>query len=118
NIPPGIATLGVRPEHVGIRRDGPGDTRLPVRLIEPLGKDTLLYLNDGTERAFVAVTEGLAMAELKPGTTLYVTLEPDKICLFGNDGRRIADDSHGATISAARRARRVWSRAVESYGRN
>jgi ABC-type sugar transport system ATPase subunit len=105
NVPPGIATLGVRPEHVGIRRDGIGDARLPVRLIEPLGKDALLYLNDGTERAFVAVTEGLAMAELKPGTTLDVALEPDKICLFGNDGRRIADDSPGATVSAARRAR-------------
>ena len=105
NVPPGVATLGVRPEHVGIRRDGPGDAKLPVRLIEPLGKDTLLYLNDGTERAFVAVTEGLAMAELKPGTTLDVALEPDKICLFGPDGRRIADDSQGATMSAARRTR-------------
>ena len=32
---------------------------IPVRLVEPLGKDTLLYFDDGTERAFIAVSEGL-----------------------------------------------------------
>ena len=56
---PGPATLGIRPEHVGVRAGGAGDITLPVRLIEPLGKDTLLYFDDGTPRAFVAVSEGL-----------------------------------------------------------
>ena len=31
-----------------IRPDGGGDHPLPVRLVEPLGKDTLLYFDDGT----------------------------------------------------------------------
>ena len=55
-------TLGIRPEHVGVRSGGGGDVALPVRLVEPLGKDTLLYFDDGSERAFVAVSEGFAMA--------------------------------------------------------
>jgi ABC-type sugar transport system ATPase subunit len=85
----GPATLGIRPEHVAIRSDGSGDLALPVRLVEPLGKDTLLYFDDGTERAFVAVSEGLAMAGLKPGARLGLSLPPDRIFLFAPDGRRM-----------------------------
>src|SRR5882672_2772582 len=65
--PAGAATLGIRPEHVGVALGGAGDFALPVRLVEPLGKDTLLYFDDGTERAFVAVSEGLDMAGVKTG---------------------------------------------------
>jgi sn-glycerol 3-phosphate transport system ATP-binding protein len=88
-VAPGPATLGVRPEHVSARLDDAGEIALPVRLIEPLGKDTLLYFNDGTERAFVAVSEGLTMAGLKPGTRLGLSLAPECIYLFAADGRRI-----------------------------
>jgi multiple sugar transport system ATP-binding protein len=86
---PGPATFGVRPEHVAVRPGGDGEITLPVRLVEPLGKDTLLYFDDGTERAFVAVNEGLAMAGLKAGTQLRLALSPDQIFLFTPDGRRI-----------------------------
>ena len=86
---PGPATFGVRPEHVAIRLDGSGEITLPVRLVEPLGKDTLLYFDDGTERAFVAVSEGLAMAGLKAGARLGLSLAPDRIFLFTPDGGRI-----------------------------
>jgi ABC-type sugar transport system ATPase subunit len=89
-IPAGPATFGIRPEHVGVRVDGAGDIALPVRLIEPLGKDTLLYFDDGSERAFVAVTEGLAMAGLKPGTRVGLSFTPDRIAVFAPDGRRLA----------------------------
>ena len=85
----GPATFGIRPEHVAIRPDGGGDLALPVRLVEPLGKDTLLYFDDGTERAFVAVSEGLAMAGLKPGARLGLSLPPDRIFFFAPDGRRM-----------------------------
>ncbi len=87
--PAGRATLGIRPEHVGARCGGTGDFELPVRLVEPLGKDTLLYFDDGTERAFVAVSEGLDMAEIKAGSRIALTLEPRRLFLFGTEGRRI-----------------------------
>ncbi len=88
-IRPGPATLGIRPEHVGVGFDGKGDAELAVRLVEPLGKDTLLYFDDGTERAFIAVTEGLAMAEVKRGARVTLRFEPQWLYLFGADGRRI-----------------------------
>jgi lactose/L-arabinose transport system ATP-binding protein len=87
---PGRVTLGIRPEHVGIDPAGGGDAAIAVKLVEPLGKDTLLYFNDGTERAFVAVSEGLRLALLKPGSRVGLTLAREHIFLFGPDGRRIA----------------------------
>jgi ABC-type sugar transport system ATPase subunit len=86
---PGAVTLGIRPEHVRTRPGGDGDVTLPVRLVEPLGKDTLLYFNDGTDRAFIAVSEGLAMARLRPGEEVGLALAPEHIFLFGSGGRRI-----------------------------
>jgi ABC-type sugar transport system ATPase subunit len=91
-LPPGPATFGIRPEHVEVRLNGAADAQLPLRLVEPLGKDTLLYFDDGTERAFIAVTEGLSLAGLTPGTQLGLHLTPERIFLFAPDGRRIAGE--------------------------
>jgi len=91
SVQTGRATLGIRPEHVGVRRDGGGgNAALPVRLVEPLGKDTLLYFDDGTPRAFIAVSEGLDMAEMKPGEPVALSFDPARLFLFGEDGRRLA----------------------------
>jgi len=105
NVHPGPVTLGIRPEHVGVRRDGVGDAQFAVRLIEPLGKDTLLYFNDGTERAFVAVSEGLAMAQLKPGERLGLALAPDHVFLFDRAGRRIVGTDNANGLAPIRQAR-------------
>jgi ABC-type sugar transport system ATPase subunit len=86
----GSATLGIRPEHVGVTLGGHGDIELPVRLVEPLGRDTLLYFDAGTERAFVAVSEGLDMADVKVGARMALSLDPRRLYLFGADGRRLA----------------------------
>jgi len=98
-VAPGKFTLGVRPEHVRIHTaedgaggngtGGKGTNRLPIRLVEPLGKDTLLYFNDGTERAFVAVSEGLELAMLKAGTPVSLSFDPNRLFVFGTDGRRV-----------------------------
>jgi len=99
-VPAGAMTLGIRPEHVDAVPAGNGatsDVELPVRLVEPLGKDTLLYFDVGMERPFVTVSEGIAMAELDSGARLGLTFARDKIFLFGSDGRRIGEG--GATRS-------------------
>ena len=87
---PGTATLGIRPEHVAASMGGNGDVELPVRLVEPLGADTLLYFDVGTERAFVAVSEGLDMADAGVGARVALSLDPRRLYLFGADGRRLA----------------------------
>jgi ABC-type sugar transport system ATPase subunit len=96
-VGPGAATLGVRPEHVGVAAGRDDKVELPVRLVEPLGRDTLLYFDAGVERAFVAVSEGLDMAEVKIGARIALSFDPRRLYLFGADGRRIRGGSgHGA----------------------
>jgi ABC-type sugar transport system ATPase subunit len=83
---PGKATFGIRPENVGVAVGTQGDIELPVRLVEPLGKDTLLYFDVGTDRAFVAVNEGLAMADISVGESISLTLDQRRIHLFNAEG--------------------------------
>ncbi len=85
----GAVTMGIRPEHIGIKLTGPGDVELPVRLVEPLGKDTLLYFDGGTERPLVAVSEGLDMAAVNVGARVALSFDPARMYLFGADGKRI-----------------------------
>ena len=67
-----------------------------MRLVEPLGKDTLLYFDDGTPRAFIAVSEGLEMAEAKPGARIALSFDPERLYLFAEDGRRVGHEGrHG-----------------------
>jgi ABC-type sugar transport system ATPase subunit len=104
DVATGPVTLGIRPEHLQVRTDGAGptDIEMPVRLVEPLGKDTLLYFDLDPERPFIAITEGLAMAELDAGDRIGVTLTRELIFLFGADGRQIA---RGAAVAPQLRAR-------------
>ena len=72
------------------------DIELPVRLVEPLGKDTLLYFDIGTERPFVAVSEGLAMAEMDAGDRVGLTFTREWLFVFGADGRSISRGTAGS----------------------
>jgi lactose/L-arabinose transport system ATP-binding protein len=109
DVPAGRVTLGIRPEHVRVERDGAtgADINLPVRLVEPLGKDTLLYFDIGSERPFVVITEGLSMAEMDAGDRVGLTLIRDSLLLFGPDGRRIA---RGGAFTAPVRAQLAAAR--------
>jgi ABC-type sugar transport system ATPase subunit len=104
--PAGRATLGIRPEHLRVRPGGTGagaaDLDLPVRLVEPLGKDTLLYFDIGAERPLIAVSEGLAMAETEAGDRIALTLARECLFLFGPDGRRVsrADETRAGAARA------------------
>jgi ABC-type sugar transport system ATPase subunit len=91
HVRPGAVTLGIRPEHVRIVNDGQADATLPVRLVEPLGKDTLLYFETGGERPFVAVTEGLEMSAVPVGAQLGLTFPAADLHLFDGSGRRIGN---------------------------
>jgi hypothetical protein len=75
---------------VGVTLGDNGDIALPVRLVEPLGRDTLHYFDAGTERAFIAVSKGLDMADVKVGTRMALSLDPRRLYLFGADGSRLA----------------------------
>ncbi|MBM3558615.1 MAG: ABC transporter ATP-binding protein [Alphaproteobacteria bacterium] len=85
----GPVTLGIRPEHVRVGAEGP--IRDTVKLVEPLGKDTLLYFDVESARPFVAIVEGLQLANFRVGQPVGLTFTEDNIFLFAADGRRIAD---------------------------
>ncbi len=83
------------------------DVSLPVRLVEPLGKDTLLYFDAGTERAFVAVSEGLRMADVRigeqrgaqPGRALHLSVRRRRAAALAARRRR------GRILNLSERAR-------------
>ncbi|MBX6329745.1 MAG: ABC transporter ATP-binding protein [Pseudolabrys sp.] len=89
-VSPGKGTLGIRPEHVRIDPGAEDCVHLTVRLIEPLGKDTLLYFDVPGDRAFVAVREGLHMTDVRIGQPMAINLDAHCIHLFDGEGRRIA----------------------------
>lgn len=84
---PGRVTLGVRPEHLNVGAGG--DRRLRVGLVEPLGKDTLLYFATGGEKPLVAICEGLAMARVRSGEEIGVSVDPERFYLFDEAGARV-----------------------------
>ncbi|MBO6784916.1 MAG: ABC transporter ATP-binding protein, partial [Alphaproteobacteria bacterium] len=85
---PGKGTLGIRPENVQVGGQGSGATiDREVELVEPLGKDTLLYFETDEDRPFVAVIEGTQPMKRHEKVTLR--LPDDAIFLFGADGERI-----------------------------
>ncbi|MFQ5894413.1 MAG: ABC transporter ATP-binding protein [Nitrospinota bacterium] len=85
-VAPGAATLGFRPEHLSVGEDA-GAFQGEVRLVEPLGKDTLLYFDHGGERPLIAVVEGTK--PFREGDRLGISFDPDRLYLFDGDGKRI-----------------------------
>jgi ABC-type sugar transport system ATPase subunit len=88
-IAEGSYTLGVRPEHLGVSPAGAGGAVLEceVELVEPLGKDTLLYFEHGAQKPTIAVVDGTG--DHRAGSRMALTISPEALYLFGSDGRRV-----------------------------
>ena len=84
----GRGTLGIRPEHVQIGGKGPV-AKQRISLVEPLGKDTLLYFGTTGERPLIAMVEGLLLNRYKVGDNVGLTFPADKIYLFDDAGKRL-----------------------------
>jgi ABC-type sugar transport system ATPase subunit len=86
NISPGKGTFGIRPENVQVSKANGGDTR-NIGLVEPLGKDTLLYFETTAERPFVAIVEGTE--NHKSGEPVELSFPGNNMFLFDANGDRI-----------------------------
>jgi ABC-type sugar transport system ATPase subunit len=86
HVAPGPATLGMRPEHLSLQ---PYDSALKaeVRLVEPLGKETLLYCDYGGDQPLIAIIEGSRM--LHAGEQVELACPPRHFYLFATDGKRL-----------------------------
>jgi multiple sugar transport system ATP-binding protein len=82
----GPATLGVRPEAVRVE-GARGGIKARVGLVEPLGKETLLYLDYGAERLLIAVAGAACKAE--EGESLEFDFGGGRLYLFDAAGRRL-----------------------------
>jgi len=80
-------TVGVRPEHMTVDTAG-GEWKGTVVHAEHLGADTNLYVE--TEKAGLLTVRIFGVYDAEPGSTLYVTPNPDKVYRFGADGRTLA----------------------------
>lgn len=80
------ATLGIRPE--AVRIEGVvGGYRARVALVEPLGKETLVYLSYGAERLLVAVTS--PGVQVEKGASVEFDFRGGRFYLFDPEGKRL-----------------------------
>jgi len=95
----GEVTLGIRPEHISVNegdnKEG-ADISATVALVEPLGKDTLLYLDYGNESNLIAVIDG--HRKIQTDSRVGVRFQHNRLYFFGPDGSRYQTD--GATTAA------------------
>jgi multiple sugar transport system ATP-binding protein len=85
----GPAVLGVRPEHVRFA-DGRESWPATVSLIEPLGDETLLFLDYGGPSSLVAKVD--AEEKVAVGDRRSFTFRRDRVVLFdGTTGERIME---------------------------
>ena len=81
----GNAVLGIRPEHFAVATDAVDGIAINVRLVEPLGSDTLIHFDLAGASAIARVDP-----ELRPkvGERISLRPQPGKTHLFdSNDGR-------------------------------
>ncbi len=82
----GPATLGVRPEAVRVEGVTGGYQAL-VTLVEPLGKETLVYLDYGAEHLLIAVAS--PSVRVTEGVSVEFDLRGGRLYLFDAEGRRL-----------------------------
>ncbi len=78
---------GFRPEHARLQPDGEG-LRAEVRVVEPLGAETIVYLH-GEDGALRVRLPGFADRAI--GEALTVTVAPEHVLWFDGDGARLRE---------------------------
>jgi ABC-type sugar transport system ATPase subunit len=82
----GALQIGIRSEHITLGEPGEGVGDAVVRMVEPLGSDTLVHLDAGGAR-LVAKVPGIPA--LLPGARVGVQVDPTNLCLFDAAGARL-----------------------------
>jgi multiple sugar transport system ATP-binding protein len=82
----GVATLGVRPEHLDLDRKK-GDWKGKVIHVEHLGADSNIYLD--FEQAGLVTVREIGESQYEVGETVFVTADPKKRTYFDAAGKTI-----------------------------
>lgn len=86
-IEPGPVTVGIRPEHLRLARDGAGELSGRVEVLEQLGNSTLLHIGLKNGAQVVAEESGDCQARL--GETVWLSIAPAAAHLFDSRGQAI-----------------------------
>jgi multiple sugar transport system ATP-binding protein len=79
----GKAVLGIRPEHFAVASEGAG---VAVKLVEPLGSDTLIHFDLAGASAIARIDPALRP---KVGDRLSLRPQPGKLHLFNADSGQV-----------------------------
>jgi multiple sugar transport system ATP-binding protein len=83
----GAATLGIRPEHLGLAAPGAGQANGSVELAEHLGADSFLHVDTGPDGTLVL--RAPAESRHRAGETVGLAFPPERCHLFDADGRAL-----------------------------
>ena len=83
----GAATIGVRPEHITVSRDGKGWPG-KIAIAEHLGSDTFFYVESELGQITVRTAGELGY---KTGDQIVMTPDPARIHRFDKNGQAIYD---------------------------
>jgi multiple sugar transport system ATP-binding protein len=83
---PGVATLGVRPEHLKIGKEGEGWPGT-VSVAEHLGSDTFLYVDAG--KLGTLTVRAIGEFSLKAGDRVWLSPDPARLHRFDKEGEVI-----------------------------
>ena len=83
----GATTIGVRPEHLKVERDGQGGWHGTVAVAEHLGSDTFLYVDAGQLGTLTA--RYIGELDLHPGDKVSLSPVPARIDRFADSGKSI-----------------------------
>jgi multiple sugar transport system ATP-binding protein len=93
----GAETIGVRPEHIRVSRDGEGWPGV-IAVAEHLGSDTFLYVDCGEAGTLTARVVG--ELGLKVGDRAVLTPDPDQIHRFDAEGKSLPRAQARSAVAA------------------
>jgi multiple sugar transport system ATP-binding protein len=82
----GKAVLGIRPEHFAVANSETGSTTVTIKLVEPLGSDTLIHFDLAGASAIARVEPSLRP---KVGDRVTLRSQPGRIHLFEADSGKV-----------------------------
>ncbi|MDE1992208.1 MAG: TOBE domain-containing protein, partial [Rhizobiaceae bacterium] len=90
-----MLTIGIRPEAFHLAdRSGPGSISGSVRLVEHMGSDLFVHLDvPGATEPLIARLLTERAPQIIVGQTIHVGVRPDRILIFGRDGRRMRNEA-------------------------
>ncbi len=100
DAPPGTAlALGIRSEAFHLsERAGVNTLTGAVRLIEHMGSDLFVHLDlAGLDHPLIARLAAERAPQIALGQTLHLSVNPDRILVFGQDGKRLRSSASAET---------------------